>query len=505
MTNSENNKRIAANTAMLYVRMFLIMGVTLYTSRVVLRVLGVEDFGLYNVIGGVVILFSFINNAMVTATQRFLNYELGKNDLERARRFFSASMVVHALIALFILLAGESAGLYLLQKYINIPPGREAAANWVYQFTLLTACFNIMRAPYNAAIIAYEKMSFYAYISIIEVILRLGVAFMLTIFRCDHLIFYAVLVFVISILVTACYIIYCLNRFPVCRLSMVKDKRLYSNLAGFSGWSLFGSMANVGATQGISIILNRFDGVVVNAALGIALQVNAAIYSFVSNFQTAFRPQIVKSYAAGEKNYFVNMVMRTSKYSYLLLLVIALPMFLCCREILEIWLGTVPMYATEFCRLMILFSLLDALSGPLWMSVQAIGDIKNYQMVISSVILLNLPIGYAMLLFGFSPVAVIGLRVLLNAVTLMVRILYLKRKINFPAKKYICHTLAPSLLVTLLCIPIPYYLYQSARSFSGIVMTVSSSLLICALLIVALGLNREERKYIKNIILKRRV
>lgn len=500
MMDSKNSKRIAKNTAMLYIRMILMMGVTLYTSRVVLSALGVEDFGLYNVIGGIIILFSFINNAMVISTQRFLNYELGTNNIEAIKRIFSASVTIHALIALFILIAGETFGLYFLHEYINIPPGRETSACWTYQFSILTACASIIRAPYNALIIAHEKMSFYASISIIEVFLRLGVAFSLTAFAYDRLILYGILMFLVALLVSIYYIRYCLSRFPGCHFSFIKDRELYRRLISFSGWSLFGSMANVGASQGSNIILNIFYGVAVNAAMGIANQVNAAIYSFVSNFQTAFNPQIIKLYAAGERNSFVNIIMSTSKYSYYMLLLISLPVIICCREVLEIWLGTVPMYTTEFCQLMILFSLLDALSGPLWVSVQAIGDIKYYQLIIGGVILLNIPIGYAMLFFGFTPVTVIGLKVMLNAATLALRIIYLKKKINFPAKKYIVNVLMLSVLITILCAPLPYYLHKVTSGLSGVVITFATSLSVSAVIITLLGLTREERRYIKKMI-----
>ena len=315
MNNSQNNKRIAKNTLMLYVRMLLIMAVSLYTSRVILQALGVEDFGLYNVVGGVVVLFTFINNAMVTSTQRFLNFEIGGNNLDEARKVFSASLNIHIIIAGAFLLLAETVGLWFLNRYIQIPEGREIAANWVYQFSIIVSILNIIRSPYNAAIIAHEHMSFYAYVSIIEVILKLAIVYMVYLFA-DRLIAYAFLMMMVTLIVLGVYYIFCKRKYEICRYQFEYDRKRYMALASFSGWSLFGSLANMGASQGINIILNMFFGVAVNAAMGIANQVNAAVYQFVSSFQTAFNPQIIKSYAADDRNYFISLILNSSRYSF---------------------------------------------------------------------------------------------------------------------------------------------------------------------------------------------
>ena len=361
---SENNKRIAKNTLMLYVRMMLIMLVSLYTSRVILKTLGIENFGIYNIVGGIVVLFSFINNAMVSSTQRYLNYELGRQNLDEAKKIFSASLTIHFIIAGIIIFLSETIGLWFLNKYINIPEGRIVAANWVYQFSILTFAVNIIRTPYNASIIAYERMSFYAYISIIEVVLKLIIVYAIVIFA-DRLIAYSVLVFIVAILILICYIIFCLSKFPICKYKYEYNKLRYASLLNFSGWSMFGALANTGAQQGINILLNMFFGVTVNAAMGIAHQVNSALYSFVSNFQTAFNPQIIKSYAANDRSYFFSLILHTSRYSFYLLLILAFPVILCCQEILQIWLVDVPEHAVAFCQLVIIFSLIDAWQGPL--------------------------------------------------------------------------------------------------------------------------------------------
>ena len=493
-STSENNKRIAKNTAMLYIRMLLIMAVTLYTSRVVLEVLGVEDFGIYNIVGGVVVLFSFINNAMATATQRFLNFELGRNDIKEVGRVFSMSMTAHISIALLVLFLAETIGLWFLLTQMNIPNGRMNAAVWCYQFSILTTCVQIIRVPYNACIIAYERMSFYAYISILEVILKLLIVFLLSIGGFDKLILYSILMFLVTVAICYAYKIVCNRNFNISRYSFFWDKTLYKKLMSFSGWSLFGSAANVGAQQGLNILLNIFCGVTVNAAMGIANQVGSAVYSFVSNFQTAFNPQIVKSYAAGEKDYFVELVFKGSKYSYFLLFIIALPVYVCCKECLGIWLINVPEHAVSFCKLMILFLLLDAIQGPLWMSVQATGKIRNYQLLMSLMILMNLPLSYLFLKMGYIPEIVLIVKIVVNLVIYAVRIVYLFFLYSFPGIKYLKEVIARVLLVTLVVYPLTNAFYQQGeKDFSQVILVVLLSLILNIAMITIIGLNKKER------------
>lgn len=500
---SSNNKRIAKNTVMLYIRMLLIMAVTLYTSRVVLEVLGVEDFGIYNVVGGIVVLFTFINNAMVTATQRFLNYELGRKDQQATARVFSASITIHIAIALLTLVLAETVGLWFLNHCIQYPEGREVAVHFTYQFSILATCLNIIRAPYNAAIIAHERMSFYAYISVIEVILRLLIVYLLLISSIDRLILYAILMFLIVLVITIGYYVYCKRQFSICHYAYFGDRTVYRQLVSFSGWSLFGGLANMGASQGLNILLNMFYGVTVNAAMGIANQVNAAVYSFVSNFQTAFNPQIVKSYAAKEKSYFIDLIIRTSKYSYFLLFVISLPIYLCCEEVLSLWLKEVPDYTVSFCRLMIIFSLLDAIQGPLWVSVQATGKIRNYQILISIMILSNLPLSYMFLKMGFQAEVVLLIRCLLNFITLLVRLWYLRRLYSFPLQCYLSEVIARVLFVSFLS----YYILNllPTSSFSTIykiILVTITSLLVNTILIYCIGLDKKEKQVVNSQIKK---
>ena len=502
-STSENNKRIAKNTAMLYIRMLLIMAVTLYTSRVVLEVLGVEDFGIYNIVGGVVVLFSFINNAMATATQRFLNFELGRNDIKEVGRVFSMSMTAHISIALLVLFLAETIGLWFLLTQMNIPDGRMKAAVWCYQFSILTTCVQIIRVPYNACIIAYERMSFYAYISILEVILKLLIVFLLSIGGFDKLIFYSILMFLVTVAVCYAYKIVCNRNFNISRYSFFWDKILYKKLMSFSGWSLFGSAANVGAQQGLNILLNIFCGVTVNAAMGIANQVSGAIYSFVYNFQVAFNPQIVKSYAIGDKEYFERLIFQASKFSFFLLFLISLPLLLECDFVLSVWLKEIPKYSVLFIKLILIYLMIDAISAPLWISVQAIGDIRNYQILMSFLILLNLPLGYLALYYDLQPASVLVIRVSVNMFTYIVRIIYLKKRISFPIWKYMKEVLGVAFLVVILSTPIPLFINKFHSSWQGFVMTTTVSIFCVLIATFFLGFTKGERIYIENIIRRR--
>jgi len=493
-----NNKRIAKNTIFLYIRMLVLMLVSLYTSRVVLAALGVEDYGIYNVVGGIVVLFTFINNAMITSTQRYLNYELGRNDLQQAKKVFSVSLNIHIFIALIVLLLAETVGLWFLNTTIQYPESREFAVHVTYQLSILTTCVKIIRAPYNAAIIAHEKMSFYAYLSIFEAILQLGIVFMLMSYSADRLILYSILLCIVALIVNLCYYAYCRKKFEICHYALYKDKLLYRQLLSFSGWSLFGGVANMGASQGLNMLLNVFFGVTVNAAMGIATQVNTAVSSFVSSFQTAFNPQIVKSYAARDYGYFIKLILSTSKYSYLLLFIIALPIYICCPEVLNVWLTEVPDYAVSFCRLMLIFALLDALQGPLWYSVQATGKIKTYQILMSFMILANLPIAYVCLKLGYSPNSVLVVRCIINLATLFVRLWYLNRLYKFPVMEFVNGVIFRIVPITVIAYLISYIPIDADTSLLKILIVVAMTLVANMVLILSIGLNKDERLVVKR-------
>lgn len=494
---SADNKRIAKNTLALYVRMGVMMLVSLFTSRVVLQTLGVEDFGVYNVVGGVVVLFSFLNAAMSSATQRFLNFELGKKDLAQAGRVFSMSLSVHFCIAGTVLVLAETVGIWFLNTQLNIPVERMDAANWVYQFSVATTLFGILLVPYNATIIAYERMSFYAWTSIATTLLRLAIAYLLVVGNVDKLVLYAALTLVVSAIMQIVYIVYCRRAFPQTAIyKPFRDKKLFTELISFSGWSLFGGVADMSNSQGINMVMNIFCGVVVNAAMGIANQVNGAVYQFISNFQMAFSPQLVKSFAAGEHNRFISLIFKTSKISFFLALILVLPMALNAEFILELWLGSVPAYSADFVRWTLFYSLISAMSAPLWMSVQATGKIRMYQLIVSAFILANLPLAYLVLKFGFSPVIVLVVRVAMNAITTLWRVFYLRRKIGLPALKFLLQVVVRSGAVGLVGTLVAFAVYAA---FPQVVLrTILSS---CAGIIavgfaaLVIGFDRGERRF----------
>lgn len=490
-----NTTRIAKNTLMLYFRQILIMLVSLYTVRVVLAELGAEDYGIYNVVAGAVVLFTFVNNAMASATQRFLSFSLGKGDLEQTREAFTAGFAIHLAIALLFVLAAETAGLWFVESTLNIPEARKSAASAVYQFTIAATVFNIIRVPYHALIIAHERMGFFAGVSVVEVALKIAVAFLLAVSPVDKLAFYAFLLAAVALVILLCYIAFCMSSFASARLKKPRDKKLAREMISFSGWSLFGATADMANSQGTNIVLNLFTNVTVSAAMGIANQVNAAVYSFVSNFQTAFNPQIVKSWAAGDQSVFFHLIYLTSKVSFFLLWFFALPLYLNAELILSLWLNEVPAYSVEFVRLILLCSLVDCLNGPLWMSVQAVGDIKFYQIFVSVLIALNLPFTALAFSFGASPEWLLYIRLFLLAVTTVWRVFYLRKKIRLPARHFFSGILLRCAFVLFVSFALCRFLW-STLPFDGMVrffVSCTSTVLVNGVCTLCFGFSKAER------------
>jgi len=496
---STNTTRIAKNTLMLYFRHIVIMLVSLYTVRVVLEILGVEDFGIFNVVGGVVVLFNFLNGAMTNATQRFLNFALGQNDTERARNVFSVSIVIHALIAVAVVALAQTVGLWFFFNVLNIPPERQTAAFFVYQFSVASTVINVMQVPYRATIIAYEKMSFFAWLSIVEAVMRLGIVFLLPVILFDSLMLYPFLLCITGIVVLFIHKFYCNRQFETARFRYCKDKELIQQLLRFSGWSVFVGVANLSKDHGTNVLLNVFHGVMVNAAMGIASQVNSAVFQFVRNFQTAFKPQIVKLYSAGDYDGFMHLVFRTSKVSFCLLLFFVLPLYINADFVLGLWLVGTPEYAVVFTQLILLSSLFMAIAGPLWMSIQATGDIKKYSLIISCFVFANLPLSLLLLWMGFSPVWVLILRVGLEALILVWRIFFLSGRINLPIASFFCGVIVPSLVIAGVSSFITTFVYNLFVNgwirliISSIVSTVNISCLM-----YLIGLNGREKILLRN-------
>ena len=501
---SDNNKRIAKNTLFLYLRMFVMMLTALFTSRIVLDVLGASDYGLNNIIGGVVVLFSFLNNALLSATQRFLNFHIGRKDYKQTNVVFCMSMNTYILLSVFVVVLGETVGLWFVDTHLNIPPDRMYAAQWVYQFTLLQFVINLLRVPYNASIIAYERMNFYAYISLVEVITKLLVVYLLYITTFDKLIFYSFLYTIVPFIVAIIYKVYCNRNFEITKYKAIWDKVAFKEMFSFSGWSLFGSLANLAAQQGLNILINIFYGVTVNAAAGIANQVSNNVYGFISNFQTAFQPQIVKTYAAKEVERFHKLIFQTSKFSYFMVIVLVLPILFTIDGILEIWLKEVPEYTAIFCRLILIFLSIEAITAPLWMSVQATGKIRNYQILMASLIFLNFPIAYIVLKIGLPVYTVWIVRIVVNLVTMTARCVYMQKKLDFPMLPYFRNVLVPILAVTIVALPIPVILNYIINGFWTKLLVVGFTTLIITMLdVYFVGMNSHEKEMARNMIFKK--
>lgn len=501
--SSQNSKRIAKNTLMLYFRMILTMLVSLYTSRVILNTLGVEDYGIYNVVGGVVTMFAFFNGAMSSATQRFLSFELGKGDFVKLRKTFNAAQMIHIGIAVLIFILSETVGLWFVKTYLVIPPERMEAALWVYHFSVLSFMISIIQVPYNAMIISHERMHIYAYFSILEVSLKLLIVFILTWISFDKLKLYGILLFAITLIITAAYRIYALKHFKETKFQLVKDKVLYKTLISFSGWSLFGSVANVAKGQGVTIILNIFFGPVVNAARAIASQVQSAVYTFVSNFQIAINPQIIKSFAEGSKEYMYSLIFRSAKFSFYLLFIITLPIILEIDQILFLWLKTIPEMTSLFTIFTLIIIQLWALSNPLVIAIQATGNIRLFQIISGTTMILILPLSYIFFRFGYPPILAYLIDLLVELILLFVRLLFVKKLINFPFKHFLKDVIVKNVFIVLISIFIPIIIVKYMEvSILRLIIVFCVSILCSVIIIYYFGLLKAERSYLKSIIKK---
>lgn len=478
------------------------MLVSLYTSRVVLNVLGVEDYGTYNVVGGVVTMFGFFNGAMASATQRFLSFELGKGDFLQLRKTFNAALVIHIGIALLIALLAETVGLWFVYNYLKIPTERMEAAIWIYHFSVLAFMVSVIQVPYNALIIARERMNVYAYVSILEVLLKLLIVFMLTWIAFDKLKLYGVLVFAVTALIALIYQIYTRKHFDETRFEVVRDKVLFKTLVSFSGWSLFGNGALIGSNQGIALIINIFQGVVLNAAIGVANQVNTAVYTFVSNFQLAFNPQLVKTYAQNDIKEHTKLLLNASRFSFFILLILVIPILLNTEYILLLWLKLVPDYSVAFTKIILITSLIDALSGPFWTSANATGKIKYYQIGISIILLLNLPIAYVLLKQGVSPIFVFIAKLALSFVLYLFRVMYVNYFVKIEKKDFLEYAFKIILSASISFIPL--YFVNSvifANNTSLLLIAVSVVYVIVTVLAISIvGLRKSERVQVFNVV-----
>lgn len=494
-----SNKRIAKNTILLYVRMFFVMCIQLYTSRVVLQALGVEDYGIYNVVGGIVTMFAFLNAAMNSSTQRYITFYLGKGDKSELQEVFSNCMFIHAMLASVIIILSETIGLWFLYYKMVIPVERMNAAFWVFQMSIITTVVLIFSTPYNATIIAYEKMSAFAYISIFEVILKLLTAFILLFSKWDNLVLYAVLTVITQLIVRFIYVHYCNRHFSITKIVYRFNKQLFRSMTSFIGWNVWGGLSNVLYGQGLNILLNIFFGPVINAARGIAVQVQSVVQQFAHNLQTAINPQITKSYAIGELKTMRDLVYRCSRYTFFLLIIISLPIFLETDLLLQLWLTTVPEWTVTFTRIMLCVIMVDSVAAPLMTSSAATGNVKLYQTVIGGTMLLIVPVSYIFLKLGYNPSVVFFVHLAFCLITFVLRLIIVRPMIKLSIREYCSVALWPCLKSGIFAITIPALLYIILpNTFINGLLVLLSSIIFSVLAIYLLGITHNERAFINN-------
>lgn len=495
---SNDSKRIAKNTFLLYLRMLFLMVVSLYTSRVVLNALGVEDYGVYNVVGGIVTMFSVLSGALCAAISRFITFELGSGDMEKLKRVFSCSVTIQIGIALVIAVLAETVGLWFLNNKIVMDDNRLQAANWCYQFSILTFCMNLLYVPYNASIIAHEKMSAFAYITIIESLGKLLIAWLLLVWSFDRLISFSGLMMLLAIVVGIMYIYYCKIKFEECSYHFVYDHALLKQMFGFVGWNFIGASSYVLREQGGNIILNLFFGPSVNAARAIAVKVNSVVTGFVSNFMMALNPQITKSYANGEKKYMFSLIFQGARLSYYIILLIGLPVLFNTHYILVIWLKLVPEHTVLFVQLAIILTMSESISNPLVTAMLATGNIRNYQIVVGGLQMLNLPVGYFCLNFGAMPESVAIVAIVISQCCFAARLYMLKNLIGLNVFGFLREVYFNVLTVTMFSLFIPFLCKISLHeNFENVLLMTILSVLSAFVTEYFIGCTKEERKYIK--------
>lgn len=479
------------------------MAISLYTNRVVLDKLGVTDFGIYNVVGGIVVMLGFLSGCMSNSVQRYLSYELGKNNTEGVNRVFNVALVVHVCIAVFVLLVMETVGLWYLNTHINIPAARMNAANWVFQCSLLTMMFTIMQVPYNAIIVSKEKMSIYAYISILEVTLKLLVVYILVIGSYDRLKLYGVLIMSVTIGVLMVYRIYCIKKFEEAKFRVVKDWSLFKDIISFSGWNMLSEVAWTFTGPGVNLILNVFYGPAVNAARGLAEQVNGAVSRFVQNFQTAVNPQLIKLYAADEIEEMTKLLFRSTRFSYFLLFTLSLPLIIEMDYILHLWLKVVPVYTTEFCQLILICSLVSVNSTLLPKIAWAYGKIRNYQIIVSVVLFLNFPLSYLVLKIGLSPLATTYVAIFIQVFIIWTRLYLVSKMVGLSKSRYFHDVLLKNLSVTVAAVLLPmmlkYYMNDTLLSVVSIMIVSGLSALLSSYFV---GMEDKEKTLVVNMVKK---
>lgn len=496
---SQGNKRIAKNTLLLYFRTLLIMAITLYTSRVVLNILGVENYGIYTVVGGVVVMFSVISGGLSSSISRFLAFELGKKNEEKLKRVFSTSVNLQIGMSFLILLIAEPIGVWFLNTHLNIPPERVEAANWVLQCSLITFCINLISIPYISCIVVHEKMSAFAYISILEVVLKLLIVYLLALSTADKLVAYAVLLIFATVVVRIAYSLYCSRHFIESHYHFIYDKSILKEMAGFAGWNFFTNSTYIFNTQGVNILINLFFGVTLNAARGIAVQVDTAIMQLVNNLSTALTPQIIKNYAIENKNEMFKLVCRGAKFSYYLLLLFSLPVLFETKYILMLWLKIVPDHTVVFLRLTIVGSMINVLGNTGYTACMATGTIRRYVLWITPISCLVLPFTWIAFNLGFPAESSYIIFIVVYALVEGIRLVLMKEMLNFPPLMFMKDVIMKVAIVTCIAILCPFVvIFLMDSSFVRLVISVLVGLLSVVVSVYFCGLTKNEQLMISQ-------
>lgn len=491
---------IVKNTLFMYFRMFITMVVSLFTVRVVLKTLGVVDYGVYNVIGGVVTTLAFITDVLANASQRFFAVEMGKNDIKKLQQTFGLILVAYLLVAVVLLILGETIGLWFVSNKMDIPVGRQAAAMVVYQFSLVAFLVGMVMSPFNAMIIAHERMNIYAYVSILQVFLKLGIVYLLVIIPYDKLIIYALLMFIIRVMISIIYIVICRRSFPESNFIFKWDKDIFRSIFSYSSWTLLGTLAFIFNTQGLNILFNLFFGPVANAAYAIGNQVKTTINSFASNFFVATRPPIIKSYSEGDYTYTNKLFYFSSKIIFSLLFVMIVPLFAEVEYVLKLWLGNVEQYMPAFVRLMLIWAIVLSVSEPITAIVQAAGKVKIYHGLVDTFTLLTLPLTYFAFKLGLEPQWGFLISIAIFLIAHVMRLFVLRSFHNFSIREYTVKFILPSLLTLSITIG-GIYAFRLISPNSLIAIFVA--IFVAAVSIWLIEFDKDEKNYVLNIVKKK--
>lgn len=493
----EANKRVVKNTIFLYIRTFVSMLISLYTSRKILEALGVSDFGIYNVVGGVITMLTFLNGSMSVATQRFLTVELGKKERGNYNRIFNMTVLIHIGLAALVLIAAETAGLWFVNTYLNIPVERMTAANWVYQASVFSTILGILQTPYHASIVSHEHMHIYAYVGLGESFGKLFLVFLLIVYPYDRLVFWGFIMFFFQFLMAIIYRVYCIRQFPECKLRLKWDSSVFSSMLKFTGWNMFGTVSWLLKDQGVNILMNMFGGPVANAARGVSCQISGAVQGLTGGFQSAVNPQLTKGYVANDSEATCRLLCESSKISYFLLFIIALPVILEADFILNLWLVEVPPMASLFTRIIIIESLLSALGGPMITSLMATGNIKWYQIVVGSSLLLIVPVAYVFLKLGFPIETALVVSALFILLGDFLRVIFCKKQLGLSLRLFGFKVILPIIIVTVLSLVLPLFIhYKMSEGWCRLIVSTVVSCVIVAVLIYTIGLTATERNFI---------